>query len=325
MTTPVVAALAAALLLGATACGDDGGGGDDGDGATTSVAPTTTTTPPPDPDDLVTAICAARRSRPVPRLADPELVELSGLVALPGGLWAHNDSGDEARLFRLDGRGRTTAVVRLPGVTATDWEDLAGSGADDELFAGDIGDNDGVRPEVTVLRVTLPDPAVTGTVDLPADAVQAITLRYPDGPRDAEALLVDPVTRDLVVVHKRFGGPSIVYTAAEEDWADGEADLVEVGLFDPGASPFDAVTAADTAFDGRAVLIRTYAGLFAVPRQDDQGLAEAIVANPPCDAPTTIEVQGEAVAATPEGYVTISEGRRPQVNRYVVTVPGGGE
>lgn len=317
-----VAVAGAGVLFGA--CSGDDGGSSTAD-ATTSVV-TTTTVPAPTADEMAAAVCAAQ---PVPgrqRLAEPELNELSGLVALDSGLWAHNDSGDEARVFRLDDAGITQAVVRLEGVEAFDWEDLSGAGPSaGELFVGDIGDNAGARTEVTVLRFAVPEPAPVGEVMIPAEEIQTITLRYPDGPRDAETLLVDPVTRDLVIVHKRFGGASEVYQAAEADWADGGAELERIGIVEVGESPLDATTAGDVGADGQVVALRTYASVLVFPRDEDQSLAGALVENEPCDAPTRLEVQGEAIAFTADGYLTVSEGNRPRLNRFVVTFPEPGE
>jgi len=309
--------LAAAGLVFAGCSGDDGGSST---ADTTTSVVTTTTVPAPSAEEMAAAVCAAR---PVPgrqRLAEPELNELSGIVALDSGLWAHNDSGDEARVFRLDEAGATQAVVRLEGVQAFDWEDMTGAGpAAGELFVGDIGDNEGIRNEVTVLRFAVPEPPPVGEVTIPAGDIQTITLRYPDGPRDAETLLVDPATRDIVIVHKRFGGASEVYQAPEADWADGEAELERIGIV------LDATTAGDVGADGQVVALRTYAAVLVFPRDEDQSLAEALVENEPCDAPTRLEVQGEAITFTEEGYLTVSEGDRPRINRFAVTYPESDE
>lgn len=315
--------LAAAGLVFAGCSGDDGGSST---ADTTTSVVTTTTVPAPSAEEMAAAVCAAR---PVPgrqRLAEPELNELSGIVALDSGLWAHNDSGDEARVFRLDEAGATQAVVRLEGVQAFDWEDMTGAGpAAGELFVGDIGDNEGIRNEVTVLRFAVPEPPAVGEVTIPAGDIQTITLRYPDGPRDAETLLVDPATRDIVIVHKRFGGASEVYQAPEADWADGEAELERIGIVEVGDTPLDATTAGDVGADGQVVALRTYAAVLVFPRDEDQSLAEALVENEPCDAPTRLEVQGEAITFTEEGYLTVSEGDRPRINRFAVTYPESDE
>ena len=142
------------------------------------------------------------------RLADPRIVESSGLALSrrhPGVVWTHNDSGDQARLFAVGSDGRTRAVLTLAGVEARDWEAVA-AGRDDRgrpaLFAGDIGDNNGVWPEVAVYRVT--EPAVLRDATVPAVRYR---LRYADGPRDAEALLIDPRSNRLYVATKaQIGG-----------------------------------------------------------------------------------------------------------------------
>jgi hypothetical protein len=142
------------------------------------------------------------------RLADPRIVESSGLALSrrhPGVVWTHNDSGDQARLFAVGPDGRTRAVLTLAGVEARDWEAVA-AGRDDRdrpaLFAGDIGDNNGVWPEVAVYRVT--EPAVLRDATVPAVRYR---LRYADGPRDAEALLIDPRSNRLYVATKaQIGG-----------------------------------------------------------------------------------------------------------------------
>ena len=144
----------------------------------------------------------------VTRLADPRIVESSGLALSrrhPGVVWTHNDSGDQARLFAVGPDGRTRAVLTLAGVEARDWEAVA-AGRDNRdrpaLFAGDIGDNNGVWPEVAVYRVT--EPAVLRDATVPAVRYR---LRYADGPRDAEALLIDPRSNRLYVATKaQIGG-----------------------------------------------------------------------------------------------------------------------
>jgi hypothetical protein len=133
------------------------------------------------------------------------------------------------------------------------------------------------------------------------------------------------VTRDIVIVHKRFGGASEVYQAPEADWADGEAELERIGIVDVGDTPLDATTAGDVGADGQVVALRTYAAVLVFPRDEDQSLAEALVENEPCDAPTRLEVQGEAITFTEEGYLTVSEGDRPRINRFAVTYPEPGE
>jgi hypothetical protein len=149
------------------------------------------------------------------RIGDPRVLESSGLAASrrhPGVLWTHNDSGDAARLFAIGRDGRVLATLRLAGVEARDWEALA-MGRDDRgrpaLFVGDIGDNLGVWPSVTVYRVAEPARLRDTTV-----RAERYRLRYPDGPRDAEALLVDPRGNRLYVASKDEAGGSLYQAPA---------------------------------------------------------------------------------------------------------------
>src|SRR4029079_19547388 len=78
---------------------------------------------------------------------DPQIAESSGIVAATARddvVFTHNDSGDTARFFAVDHHGCTIGVFTAPGVTATDWEDIA-RGPGRSLWLGDIGDNDAKR------------------------------------------------------------------------------------------------------------------------------------------------------------------------------------
>jgi hypothetical protein len=133
------------------------------------------------------------------------LTEISGVAASrsrPGVLWAHNDSGGAAAVTAIGAEGTDLGTWTLDGVSALDWEDIAlGPGPDpalDYLYIGDIGDNLAFRPDIMVYRV--PEPTEEG--DGVITDVTRLRLVYPEPGVDAEALAVDPVTGDLLVVSK---------------------------------------------------------------------------------------------------------------------------
>lgn len=75
-------------------------------------------------------------------------------------------------------------------------------------------------------------------------------------------------------------------------------------------------TAADVSLDGYVIAVRTYSHVLMFTRPHGSPF-EAAFATPPCVAPSTLEQQGEAIAfAGADGYVTISEGGHPPVNRF---------
>ena len=265
-------------------------------------------------------------------VASDELDELSGLGAsrtLDGIMWAHNDSGDTARLFALDEQGQDLGTYDVvdPGgqpVAATDWEDLAvvrdpadGSG---RIYVADIGDNAAARAEgVTLYRIAEPTArpdGAGGTMTVDATLV----VHYPDGPTDAEALLVDPVDGTAVIVTKDVLGTSLVLTVPATAWTGGTttdvdatiAGRLELGLTeltDAGALgtdlPGTLVTAADVSPDGSLAVVRTYQALVLMERSAGTSLAEALT-GPHCLVAGPEEPQGEAVAITADGTAVLT-------------------
>ena len=261
-------------------------------------------------------VAAATRSKVVGYVPDP-IVEASGLAAgpvNPGIVWTHNDSGGAAVLYALGRKARVRAALPLVGAGNRDWEDMAAGpgvpGIPGFLYVADIGDNAAAWPSVLVLRVPEPslDGVVPGTI-LPAAQAASVELAYPAGPRNAEALVVDPKSGDLYVITKDDSRAE-VYRAPSPAF-QGE----RVVLSRRGRLPFGGVTGASACTNGRTVLVRRYFGLDAfVGRSVGQALRSR-----PEPRLVRVEPQGEAVAAAPgcNGYYTLSEGARQPLIRYL--------
>jgi hypothetical protein len=251
-------------------------------------------------------------------ITDPALTEISGIhtgVRNPGNWWVHNDSGDTARVFALDATGAVRGTYSLTGATAVDWEDIAvvagatpGSGT---IYAGDIGDNALARTEIQVYRVAEPEVPATGPAVTTALAdVETLHLTYPDGPHDAETLLVDPATGDILVITKLlFGGTVGVYRAAAPLAAGSTTQLTKVDTLTYPSGLANAVTGGDVSADGTAIVIRTYGNVRVYNRAGGTTLWAALHSSP-CSAPLPSEGQGEAVGFDPAAtsLVTVSEG-----------------
>ena len=223
------------------------------------------------------------------------LHETSGLAVSrrhAGVLWTHNDSGGEPVVYALDRSGRVVGAVRVTGARNLDWEDIAlgPCASGDCLYIGDIGDNGAVRPSVDIYRV--PEPAPGDARSAPAER---LTLTYPDGPRDAEALYVLPDT-SLYIVSKGRQGPVALYRVPRGAGPRAPLQLARIQVFSPNGSEIGGlVTGADATADGRWVAIRTYE----VVRLYRTGAGGDLTAVPPDDgAPLddADEPQGEAVA-----------------------------
>jgi hypothetical protein len=241
---------------------------------------------------LIAQESASAQCRPAgPVVRVPGLTEASGLAVsrrVPGRLWAHNDSGQPV-VFALDARGTVTGQVRVTGATVEDWEAIAvgpcGSGSC--LYIGDIGDNEAERRRITVYR--LPEPDAAGGTAAVADVFHAT---YPDGPQDAEALLIAGDGR-LHIVTKGETGPIALYRFPAQLQSGTAMKLERVGA----SSKPDAdsrITDGAVSPDGQWAALRTRTTLTFYRASDL--LAGQWRAATTIDLTTLGEAQGEGVA-----------------------------
>ncbi len=253
-------------------------------------------------------------ARPMGKIESGALRELSGIVASrrnPGVLYVHNDSGAAPRIYAINEKAQLLGVCNIEGAQARDWEDIAvGPGPEPNrpcVYVGDIGDNAAKRPEVIVYRV--PEPPIDPLASFgelttgPADALRLI---YPDRPRDAETLLVDPLTRDIYLIAKRdlFAR---VYRAAWPQSTEQPTRMKQVTML-----PWSLPTGGDVSPDGRRVIVRSLCNASLWNRPDDAPLWRAF-SGKQMSLPLADEPQGEAICFDSQGagYFTISEGPNP--------------
>ncbi|OLT34120.1 hypothetical protein BJF79_33800 [Actinomadura sp. CNU-125] len=240
------------------------------------------------------------------RIADPRITESSGLAVSArhrGVVYTHNDSGGVPQIFALGPDGRTRAVLTVGGARARDWEAMA-IGEDERgrpaIFVADIGDNlGGAWPHVTIYRVPEPKTLRDRTLD-----ATEFKIRYADGPRNAEAMMINPKTNRVYIVSKLFGGK--VYEAPANLRTDGYNTLREV------ADAPSIATGAAFSPDGRTCVIRTYFGATVYEVGADGRPGERIGS---VDVPR--QEQGESITYTADGRSVLvsSEGEDQPVYR----------
>ncbi|MEU8267590.1 hypothetical protein AB0B89_10505 [Sphaerisporangium sp. NPDC049002] len=196
------------------------------------------------------------------RFKDPRISESSGLAVSPthkNVIYTHNDSGAGPQFYAVGPDGRTLAVFTLAGAAARDWEAMAASvdpsTGESVLWFADIGDNlNGAWPDYSIYKVTEPKTMRDATL-----RATRYRFRYEDGGRNAEGIMVNPVTGRLYVVSKQFSGS--IYAAP----AKLRTDKVNI-LRRVGPAPIMATDAA-YAPDGSSFVIRTYfsASLYQAP------------------------------------------------------------
>jgi len=262
----------------------------------------------------------------------PTIEEASGLAASVfsrGVLWTHNDSGDSARIFALDVQGRLLGTYLLPGANHTDYEDLgAGPGPVAGvrfLYVGDIGDNGASRGSITVYRV--PEPAVYERQRLlpPTRAlagVEALTMQYADGPRNAESLFVDPRTGDLYIATKASGSSRLYRAAVGQLVTGGTITLAFVRTIPLAATRM--ATGATITPDGSAIALRGN-GINRLWSRGPTQSVSAAFAGAFTTLPLASEPQGESIAFDAAGadYFTLSEGDGQPLYRYARTSADG--
>jgi Lon protease-like protein len=155
------------------------------------------------------------------------------------------------------------------------------------------------------------------------DTFDTLTLRYPDGPHNAETLMVDPVTRDLYIVTKEPDGHSGVFRK-KAPHADGEevtlervADLDFGGAALPGGM---TTTAGDFSPDGAWIVVRTYNATAWLWRRDRASTVDAAFATAGCPLSLPAERQAEAIAFDRDGQhlISTSEGAGQPINRVAL-------
>ena len=210
--------------------------------------------------------------RPIGRIAHQRIDECSGIIWHDGAFFTHNDSGDEAVLYRSERFDFADAeVLPLHGAEAIDWEDI--TIFEDDLLIGDIGDNRRRRDHLMLYRAryTASRGSDAGCLEL----IAAYPFRYPDAPHDAEALatidgalhLISKARDDSLTYIYRFDE----LTPAARLTPVGMNVPRLVGLLDIGEG--EQITAADYDTLSNTLVLLTYTHLLRYP-------AESITAKP---------------------------------------------
>ena len=247
---------------------------------------------------------------------DDRIKESSGLAPSQfqdGVFYTFNDSGDQPRFFKFDRTGAVLQEFKLKKAENIDWEDMASATLKGKpyLFFGDIGDNAGKRKGITVYRV--PEP--TGNK---AKTDETYKLIYPDEPRNAETLLVNPKNGDITIVTKAAAHPSGVYFLPKPK-NSGTYTLRKIGeiTVDANMRLGKLITGGAWSPDGRFIVLRTYLAAYEFPGDDPLHWFE----KEPNRVPLNLEMQGEGITYTLKGdaFITTSEGSPCPVSEIRIT------
>jgi hypothetical protein len=238
-------------------------------------------------------------------IVDIKLEEASGLVASaahPGYFWTHNDSGNGAQLFLIDSAANIAATMPLAAVRNRDWEDITlGPGPDPDktyVYVGDIGDNKAQYPYKIIYRLEEPTAIENKTIE----DFDTLFVQLPDGTRDSEALMIDPISSRMFIVSKREDSVRLYQFA--NTWKSGDTLTAELKI----KMPYNLTVAADISVNGSEVLLKNYDHVYYWKREGTESITD-LLQRTPLELKYKPEKQGEAIAWSRDGsgYYTLSE------------------
>lgn len=235
-------------------------------------------------------------------------------------LWTHNDSGGQASAYAISTTGRYLGALRLTGALNLDWEDMASftEAGQPSLLLADIGDNGAFRPFVTLYVVDEPDAAaLSASQDLSALPRRTLTVLYPDGPRDAEAVAVDGSEGFIYLLSKRDAVPRLYRVPlapllpVQVAEALGEIAIprAAAGAADP--ERFNWVTSMDFSDDAREIAVLTQDRVYVYRRAGSETIAAALQRGPAETLPVPGFSQAEAVSFARDGSLYLSSENLP--------------
>ncbi len=250
-----------------------------------------------------------------------ELEEASGLVASqanPGYFWTINDSGNGADVFLVDQKMDIKLTCKLSGIKNRDWEDVT-IGLDPEtkknyVYVAEIGDNNAEYLHKMVYRFEEPTKGDSMILTIQSEKIQQFVFRLPEGAKDTEALMIDPLTHDIYIISKREMPVHVYRLTYPQSMKDTIVTEPVITL------PFTQVTAANFSLDGTEVLIKNYDSIYYWSRDTTKTVQEMLTVRPKV-LNYIPEPQGESIAWSLDGsgFYTVSEkvaGRRSDLLFY---------
>jgi hypothetical protein len=259
--------------------------------------------------------------REIARIAPTDIVEASGLAQStlrPGRLWIVNDGGSPPVLHAIGTDGASEGSLTLDASANVDWEAMASFELDGKswLLVADTGDNEAGRDTSTIYVVE--EPPLAGNENVVKAPDRSFSFRWPDGPRDCEAVAVDAANGRILLLSKR-SIPAVLYELPLHPASADVVTAARLGPVDslPQPTADDLAraarirswhwqpTALDIAPDGRAAVILTYRAVYHFDRTNDEPWIEALR-----EPTSVIDLGGireaEAIAFVDDGSVLVT-------------------
>lgn len=216
-------------------------------------------------------------------------------------MWAQNDGQNPSEVFLIDTTGQVKMICKLL-VNNRDWEDIAvGPGPDSTMtyvYVGEIGDNKAQYDTKYVYRFEEP---IADTTEKQITLTDTLRIQFPDGKRDSETMIIDPLTKDLYLISKRED--SVGVYKVPQPYSKQVMIAQKVAVI-----PYTRIVAGSFSKDGLEILLKDYEYVYYWKRSKDESFEQALLRKPE-HLPYEREAQGEAMTWTlnGSGYYTLSE------------------
>lgn len=264
-------------------------------------------------------------------LLSDDLMEASGMQASysrPGDFFIHNDEGEPV-LYAIDESGADLGSILIVPAKNVDWEDITSVpvAGGRWIVAGDIGDNQARRKSIKLYFAEEPKPGKHDRYAGQQDLKHALTLTYPDGPRDCESMAYDPVGEQILLLSKRDKPARLYAVDLETALTEGDVELKFLGtiskLRPPSSSDrfhwggrtdfISQPTGFDISPDGTEAVIITYRSLYRFRREPGEDWL-SVLQKKPAEVVGPPAVQNEAISYSVDGkaiYVTTEKQPAP--------------
>ncbi|MCC7430511.1 hypothetical protein IT568_06705 [bacterium] len=123
---------------------------------------------------------SGKNLKPFAQIKSEKIDECSGIIQskqFKDVFWVHNDSGDKARIFAINGKGNLLGEVEISNAKNIDWEDVT---IDDQnnLVLADLGNNENNRKDLKIYFVK--EPNILENEKITANAFKTISVSYED-------------------------------------------------------------------------------------------------------------------------------------------------
>ncbi len=265
-------------------------------------------------------------------VTDPSLPEISGLAVSTidqDRLWIINDSDNGNVIHMMNPKAEYQLSLSVNGVANIDWEDLASFRFQNKnyLLIADTGDNGGIRKESVLHLLEEPNNPVDGQSITP---IKTIRFQWPDGPRDCEAVAVDPVREEILLISKKHVPPEvfrlplkltddkILQTAQHIGMLENiEQPDTEVLEINPRYGRYRSqISGAAISRNTRVLAVLNYHHVYLYIRNADQDWNAALKTQAKLSLPWIPQAEGISFTGNSDGFFVASEKRPAPLLRF---------